>query len=418
MSEKKKRTYLLLSLVIAFFLWVYVTSVVNPEWQDTFRSVSVTLDGENILAEKNLMVLMDYEPTAAVRLEGNRTDLVNINRNNLSLVADLTKITEPGEYYLSYSVVPPADISGDVAIVQRDPDKILVKVVESASKPVPVQIVYTGTMPQNYIMDKGNEVLDHTEITVSGPKEVVDKIHHAAITVDCEDRTESFVEHYRYSLRDEAGNAVDAQWITTKVEQIRLEVKVSALKKIPLRITVHAGGGATEDNSEILIDPTQISVSGSDAALAALTELNLGTVNLGEITENTTLEFPIVLPENIKNESNLTKATVSISFPELSKKEITVTNIQTENVPQGMEAELLTKQLTVTVRGPKAQLETIKPEHIIVTLDLTGISGTDTLTPSITFADGYEDVGTVGKYTISVTVAEPAQTQPTQPTED
>ena len=379
MTSKKK--YALISLAVAFILWLYVTSVVNPEWQETYRRVPVTLDGENILAEKNLMVMMESQPVASVSLEGSRKELLNINSNNLSLLADLTRIDGPGEHYLSYTVVPPADISGSITVVQRDPDRVQVTVVESASKMIPVQIEYQD-LGEDYIADKGNEVLDHPEISIYGPKEVVDKIHHALITVDCEKRTESFAESFKYSLRSESNEPVDAQWITTKVKEIRVQARIAAVKKVPLKLTVVAGGGATEQNSSIVIDPKEIAVSGNKAALEALTEVNLGTVNLAEITEDTVLELPIVLPENIRNESSLTNATVQISFPDLQKRELTLTDIRLERIPEGMEAELLTKKLTITVRGPKAQINGLKPEDIIVVLDLADVTGTDSLTPA------------------------------------
>ena len=107
----------LLALVMAFGLWVYVTTVVNPEWENTYRNVAVTLSGESVLEENGLMLIMEEDLTVSVKLSGNRSDLNKINSNNLTITADLSKIKEPGTHQLSFSVVPPTDVpAGSVAV--------------------------------------------------------------------------------------------------------------------------------------------------------------------------------------------------------------------------------------------------------------------------------------------------------------
>lgn len=408
---KNKPLSILFSIIVAFTLWLYVITVISPESTAEFPNVAVQLDGESILLERGLMLISDTTPTAKVTLNGNRSDLININSGNLTLIADLTKITEPGVHSLTYTVNPPGDMA--VSVENREPKTVSVTVAERISNPVPVVIEYTGTLPEGFIMDKGNELLSTDTVTVAGPREVVEQIDHALVTVSCDDRTESFVENLVYTLCDGEGNPLDVSLITTDVKEIRLEVRVSRFKIIPLTLKVTAGGGATEDTTRIDVDPLQIIVSGSDTALENLTELVLGTVNLADITEDTQKEYTITLPEGIKNESGVETALVTVSFPELRKKDFTITNIRTINVTEGMEAQLMTQKLTVTVRGPSEQVDRLRAEDISVVLDLQGVVNADTVVPTITFGDSFPDLGVVGKPTVSVTVAVPA-TEPTE----
>lgn len=405
---KRKPFTVLFSLAVAFILWLYVITVVTPDFTKTFYGVAVNLDGESILTERGLMLVSDSNPTVQIRLKGNRSDLINIDAANLTAIADLTGITEPGEYELNYTVKTPSGIS--TTMQDQYPATIAAKVVERMSKKVSVAVEYTGTLPEGYLIDKGNEILDYEEITVDGPKDVVERIDEAVIQIDCDDRTESFVESQRFVLRDSDGIPLDVSLVTTDVSEIRLEVRVSKVKTFPLVLTVNDGGGATKDNTSITIEPEQITVSGGDAVLENLDELNIGTINLADILDDEEREFEITLPEGIRNESGITTAKVTISFPKLSKKELTVTNIQTTNVTSGMEATLLTQQLTITVRGPRSQVTALTAEDITAVLDLSGVVNTDAVTPQFVFADSFLDVGVVGKYTVSVTVAVPAET--------
>lgn len=402
---RSKPLTILFSVVIAFTLWLYVITVISPESSEDFNNVPVTLSGESILTENSLMLISDSQPTVKLVLEGNRSDLVSITNSDLAVIADLSKITEPGVHTLTYTVTTP----NGVTVQDKEPKNITVEVVEKVSKKVPVRVNYTGSLPEGFIMDKENAVLDYAEISVEGPKEIVEQIDHAAIEINCDGRTETIVETQRFKLCDAEGNPLDVSLVQTEVAEVRLEAKVSAVKKIKLDVTVNPGGGATRENSSIVIEPGEISVSGSEAALEDLETLILGTINLADITASTEKSFDITLPEGIKNESGLTSATVKINFPELSKKDFTITSIKTINVAEGMVAELLTKQLTITVRGPKEQVEALRVEDISVVLDLTDLVNSNTVVPDITFGESYPDLGVLGKPTVSVTVSEPTE---------
>lgn len=402
---RSKPLTILFSVVIAFTLWLYVITVISPESSEDFNNVPVTLSSESILTENSLMLISDSQPTVKLVLEGNRSDLVSITNSDLAVIADLSKITEPGVHTLTYTVTTP----NGVTVQDKEPKNITVEVVEKVSKKVPVRVNYTGSLPEGFIMDKENAVLDYAEISVEGPKEIVEQIDHAAIEINCDGRTETIVETQRFKLCDAEGNPLDVSLVQTEVAEVRLEAKVSAVKKIKLDVTVNPGGGATRENSSIVIEPGEISVSGSEAALEDLETLILGTINLADITASTEKSFDITLPEGIKNESGLTSATVKINFPELSKKDFTITSIKTINVAEGMVAELLTKQLTITVRGPKEQVEALRVEDISVVLDLTDLVNSNTVVPDITFGESYPDLGVLGKPTVSVTVSEPTE---------
>ena len=131
----------------------------------------------------------------------------------------------------------------------------------------------------------------------------------------------------------------------------------------------------------------------------------MGTINLAEIDSTTTKEFEILLPDGVTNESGVSKAKVTISFPELKKKTLDITNIQMLNVPEGMEADVLTQKLTVTVRGPKEQVDAITPADITAQVNLSAVTGAEMIEPVITISNKFPNVGSVGRYSVSVMVA-------------
>lgn len=406
---RSKLGALLLSFVIALGLWMYVRTYVNTDYEQTFYNIPVALEGKTRLSERQLMLLSEEEYVVDLKVHGSRQDVSKINSGNIQVVADLSDINEPGEHNLTYSIIYPGDVPTGAVSAERDPDRVTLIVARRKTKEIPVQVNLEGDVPANYIKDNAAVELDHSVVEISGPESVVDQIDHAAITIDCEGRTETIYESYRYVLQDKKNTPVDAAWITTNVSEVKVYLPVSMVKKIPLKVTLVDGGGATEDTTTVQIEPKEISVSGSETALNALSELNLGTIDLSQITEDTVMEFEINLPEGVNNVSNLPTAAVSISFPKLATREFTVSEFEALNLAPGMTWEPLTKQLIITVRGLKSEIQRLGASDIIVQVDLAGVENTAAVEPIICFPVSYESLGEVGSYSISVQVTpEPA----------
>lgn len=400
---KKKIVYALLSLVIAFGLWAYVITTVSPEWEETYYNIPVVLNNETVLHENGLMVMEDEIPKVTLRLQGNRSDLVNLNSGNITLVADLARIYEPGEQNLTYSITYPGNVpDNSVEILSKLPQYITLTIAERKTAEVPVVPQYVGSVPEGYQTDKENMVLDHQFITVTGPASVVDRIEMAKIEVDLENQTETIRQVYPYTLCDKDGNEVTSEHIVTDVSEVNLTLKIRRYKEIQLIVKPNPGGGANGTNTVITQDMETIQVSGTQQQLDNLGDVLEFEIYLGEIPEETTKEFDIKLPTGVENLTGKDKLTVKIEFKNLVSKTIKVTNIRAEKIPAGMKAEILTMEMSVVVRGPKAQVEALKPENLSVLVDFTEAqSGMDTYKAVVQVDSGtFKDVGAVGTYTV------------------
>ena len=401
---KNKVISILVAVALAFVFWLYVVTVVSPESSETYYNIPVALQNESILSERGLMITSD-DPFVDLRLRGNRTDLIELNSGNITVIANVASIETPGTHKLNYSVSYPGNISG-ISVAKSDPAMIELKVEPKVKKNVPVVLDYgESKVPDGLIADKENVELDFQNIEISGPQSVVDKITKALIKIDLNKQSQTLVGKFDYLLCDDNNTPVDAKLVTTNAEAVNLTLKVHRVKEIDLKLEIISGGGATEETSVIKIEPQKIQVSGSDAQLADLNELVLGTINLGEIAQDGDLTFPIVLPEGVENQTGLVEAKVTVQFPNLATKTFRVTNITARNVPAGYRAELITKALEVTVRGPSALIGTMKEKDISAYVDFTGAkTGSDTKKAEIVLSDAFNEAGAVGSYSVSVTV--------------
>ena len=393
---KNKITSFLLALAIAFGLWMYVVTVVDPESESPYYDVPVVFDGLSVLSDRDLMIISGNTATVDLRLLGNRTDLNKLDKTNITILADLSRITEPGEHRVKYSISYPSS-AGAIEVLEQDPQYITVHVSRRLTKEVPVDVRYTGALKQNFVADMQNAALDHATVTVTGPQEIVDQIHSAAIEVDLTGRSDNIVETYRHTLCDENGDPIeDVSAVTVNVSDIRVTVRVWQIKEIPIVIQVVDGGGLTAEDITATPNHTSILVSGSEAALEGFDQIEL-VIELNHLTASGTLPFKIELPQNVNNESGISEILVDVKVPEMTKKVIFVSQERFVmiNVPENMQADIWKGQLLVTVRGRENKLQDVTEDNIMVYIDFSkAFPGTSYYNCTIEII-GVEDVGVV-----------------------
>ena len=405
---KSKFTSIALSVIIAFGLWLYVVTNVSQEAEYTIYNIPIVMEGETLLNEKNLMITNISADNVDLTLSGSRSDLAKVNSSNIVLKGDLTKIYEPGEKIaLSYTPIFPSDMASNALTIQnRNPANIFLTVEARRNKEVPVEIQWEGSTPEGFLSDRENRVLDYASVAVVGPASVADLIEKAVITVDLSEQRESISQDFRYTLCDKDGNPVDAELITTNVETIHLDVKIQKVKEVKLAVDLTYGGGATEKNTTVTIEPEMIRLSGGEGVLTELGDtIVLGKIDLGSIEKNQTITLPITLPEGVTNLSNITEAQVGVAFTGLITKEFAVSNIIAENIPAGLEADIMEEKLTVIVRGPAMEVMKLTEADISVRADFTdAVEGTSTFKATISFPEGFTTLGAVKTYSITANI--------------
>lgn len=406
---KNKLASALLSLLIAFGLWVYVITEISPGSETIIYDIPVTLTGETALTERGLMIT-DWSDTAVdLKLSGNRTDLNELNKGNITLMAELSNIYDPGVHQIEYKISYPGDKASNAYTVEsQTPKTISVTVEKRDTKEVEVLPQYTGTTNDDYIYRKGDITMDYEKITVTGPGSVVEKIQQAIITIDLTDQTESISQNYRFTLCDSEGNAVDSEMITVNVEEVHVDLTIHRIKEVKLDVTITNGGGATEQYVSWDIDPLYIKISGSDAALEQVGDtITLGEIRLAEYEDNTDLVFTIPTFEGVTNETGKTEATVSLKFKGLGTREITIEDVAVTNVPEGYVAEIINEKITVKVRGPAGLVSKLTAENMTATVDFSSQEvGISTYRVSVAFDEEFTGVGVLGKPSISASLQE------------
>lgn len=403
--KENKAVYVILSILIATVLWFYVVTQVNTDTTDTIKNVPVAVTGLDVLESRNLMITEQNINELDIKVAGNRNSLVKLLKDNINVTADVSSITQAGEYELRCTVSLPTTImAGSATVNERDSYRVIFTVEEKIKKTVPIEGNFTGSVAEGYQAD--NFILSPSSIEITGPASIIDPIEFARVTLTATNLNETYSGILPFELVNEDGTLTDLERVECAAPTVYVVYPIVMVRELELKATFLPGGGATEENVTYEIGPTNtIHVSGDEKDVANLTELPLGPIDLSKVGATGTFTYPIFLPAGVTNESGITEVTVTVKVSGLTMKTLETDRIELINTPEGFQAEKVTQSLKITVRGSREAVESVTAQNLQVVADLSevGESEGQFRVPVKVYLNSTGDVGVFGAdYTISV----------------
>ncbi len=403
-----KFLYVILSVILAFCLWFYVTAVDGVTDRKTVYNIPVTFIGEDILRDNGLMITSEI-PNINMRFEAIRTTLNKLGPEAIELFIDVSSITQPGSYTMAYDISYNGVSRSNFTVTDQSPMNVSFTVEQYVSSQIEIRGQFTGQLADGYMirLENNQPRFEFTpqKLTVSGKKSDVDKIAYALLTVKDEELSKTVRGEFPYELIGLNGEPLERESLNIEcsVDTIYTVLPVQMFANIPLKVDFVLGGGvASAENFSWDVYPDSITVAGQAEDLESLLTrgaLSVATINLEEIADNTTtLVRTIPLADELTNVDGVTEAVITITIHELNTKNLEATDFIIQNVPEGYNATVQTKSLNVIVRGKEEELELISAANLRVVADLTDInlaSGQYTVNARIYF-DGTGSAGVVG----------------------
>lgn len=401
--------YVIISILLAFILWIYVGKEANPIRTSTLSNVQVVFSGLEKLEERGLMISEGSDQSISLRIRARSDVWSRLSQGDTTVTVDVSGITEPGEQSISITsrnISYPRSITAydSIELQYTSPGAITFTVSKWASREVEVRGFFEGSVAEGY--QRGEFSMAPEKVTISGPQELVDQIDYAKVTVTQTDMNTTYSQDTSYTLIDYDGNAVFYEELDMEPETVLVTLPVEKLKEVELTVDVIPGGGATEDDVKIDIEPQTIMVSGSDADLENLDSVSLGEIDLSDVFGSLTQSMSIQLDSALTNVSGITEAKVTVTVTGLTTKTLQVNNISFINKPEGYQADMVTQSCSVQIRGTEEAVNAVTSSQLRIVADLSDMelsTGNQTI-PVKVYLDGSSDVGVVGDYNIVVSI--------------
>ena len=405
-KTNKHGLYIVLSILIAMMLWIYVGYIDSNEGTYTIRNVPVVFTGEDVLAEQGLMITDGANQTINLSVRTTWSTLLKLSSNTVSVVVDVSGIENPGLYSTGYRTVYPVGVSSNaVSITGSTAQNIEYTIARRSQRVVEVKGIFNGDVADGF--QQGEFSFAPASVQVEGEEDVVNQVDYALVTLNREEPlSETFTGDMPFQLIGFDGNPLDMEHLNleTDVNTVQVTLPVVKLKEIELKVELLPGGGATEENAEVTIEPSTITISGSEEDLATKSEIILGQIDLSQVFSQETYTFDIPLEVGLNNVSGVTQATVTVKITGLATRTLEVDNIQFINEPEGCTPEKVTLSCQVQIRGQQEAVDAVIPSQLRIVADLSNAGRGNQTVDAKVYLDGSSDVGVVGEYKIVVNV--------------
>ena len=412
MMERLKESrwvYILLSILLAVVFWMYVRTAQDTASDYTIYNIPVQITNSRALNERGLTVASLSQDTVSVTVNAPVSVQYNLNRDNVTVSADVSSITEAGTYELTLTRRLPTnvDTTGAYFPANQPVQTITVTVDTLTTETMNVEVRLEGNVAEGY--QAGTPVADPDTVTISGTPDAVSQVRRVVAVLQAEDLDQSFAGSLPLVMLDANGNEITDANVTLSQDTAYVTMTVGVVKEVELTVNLTPGGGATADNGAVQVElqPQTITVVGSQEELSALTEISLGSIDLSQVIGTATFTMPIELSPTLENADGVTEAQVTVTVSGLETRSFDVTNISVINVPDPYGADLVTTTRTVVVRGSASVLDQIDASQLRIVADLSDVAGTGIRSvPAQVYLDASDEVGVIGTYTISVNITQ------------
>ncbi len=369
----------LISLVIAFLLWLIVVSIDNPVMFLTYSGIPVTVENAQLMEENGkAFQIAENNKTVSIVVRAERSVLNQLSRDNFLASINMA--------YLDGNLVPlelkATRYADRIRSITSRTQNIRVEVEDLVQKQIPVKAVTTGEPAEGFRI--GSVKAASNVVRMSGPESIVNSIVRAEVSVVVTGMSSNIRANEPIVFYDENDDPVDTSELELSIERTIVTVEIWGTKEIPVVVDytgAPAEGYATNGKVKSSLDT--IVVTGEEQALASLEEVDIpaSRVDITGATDTVeeTINLTPYLPDGVYviDEEEQSTVTVSVGVEQLQTTVVNIptANITFENVPDGMIAMFAddSVETAVSVRGLTQSLLSLNPIEVTGKIDLSQI---------------------------------------------
>ena len=407
---QSRRLLMIYSLVMGVLSWMFVVIFVDNEIPWEFKGVPVDVYAEEeLLSINSLRIVEDPQAEVTVVVEGGRIVVGGLEEGEIRIVADLEGISTPGDYAVKLKNVLTAN--QNYVVREIKPSTVNVRVDRITTKRFEVKMDIDGPQVPDGYLNAGTTISPRA-VEVTGPEADISRIAQCIVSASFSGRplTENQTIRSEIKLFDEEGHEIPKDRLTMESDSANVTVQVLKQKRLPLRFEyLNMPSGFPRDDLRFEMTDNSILVAGPEEVVDSYEELQIGYVDLSEVTPGFVQVFDISLPTGFISVENLRSVGVSFGGEGLTEAYFNVSQITPVNVPINYDVTINTTQLFgVRIIGSSEVMETLTAKDIVAEIDFSErelSTGSSSLPVSIS-VPGRKLAWAVGEYAAVVTIDE------------
>lgn len=376
----KEIPLILLSIVLAFFIWVIATISTDPTEEGRF-SQTVTIETTGLSDDMLITSGMPYTVSINLRAPNSVWRRISLERVQAKAIIDVTGL-DAGTHQVPIEVQ--VGIS-PIQIVSYNPSVATVTIEKYETREYPIEVNETGEISTAF--RASTPVLSQETVSITGTVSQLDTISKVAVELEHNNNTETIEETLQVYAYTEDGKTLRDLTIQPEKVKVTQEIRMRGgyrILSVKLAVQGEIAQGYRVDN--LSVEPGFVTVYSADKEL--LNSLNsyieTETVMLDEINASTNRKVSLNVPEGITlvGESTVTmNVTISAIEGTTTLSQIPISVIGFED---GMHATISPQDIDVYLVGPINSLNEIEPEDIHAVIELQDLEdGSYQLAPRV-----------------------------------
>lgn len=367
---------MLLSVILAFTLWAWVTKQRDPE--QTYRGTQVQVVARD--TPEGLQVVGSL-PTVNLTLKGPRSVIRRTDAGAVTAYVDLSAADRPGTYPRAVKIDSPSGMR----VKESDPATIQVELDTVVNQTFKVEVLPPQQTPRN--LSVTSAIASPEDVTVKGVQQNVARVAHVVVDVDLKNRQESFVDQVTPRAVDANYQQVDNVEVNPSSVTLSVSVQVRG-KDIP--VFVRYSGDAAEGYEVIgqpLPSPSSVLIDGAPEALAKVQYIYTTPIDTSMLSAPTVLtNVPLDtsgLPDGVTVEQTSVDVNIRVERSAITRTFDNVP-VSVNNVPAGAQATVTPATVSVTVRGPQEEINGLSVGDIAIIVNANNLgAGSFSVTPRV-----------------------------------
>lgn len=372
--------WFLVSLAMAFFVWVVAVTQSDPIQQRQFLQIPIHID-----PDPGLSITGTPQHTARVNVRAQKSVLDVLTPDDINVSADVAGL-KAGTYVVELKTQVARRASAD-----PQPAQITVTLEDIQSRQVKVQAKFAADPPPGFEHD--DPTFARNQVLVTGAASKVSQVVAAQVALDLSQQRNPLQQDAKLVPVDVDGNIVNDVTIDPQVVNVTVNVRQrDDVKQVPVMPNILVG--SLPDGyilTSISYSPKMILVSGTQTDLSSLPSTFFTTpIDLTDHRSNFEVSVPVQLPSNNLLPLSGQDVTVSIGISApTANRQFDNVPVSIIGLPSGYQATLVPSTVTVLVTGPQPVVNVLQASDLQVVVDLSkAAEGKQTVVPVVSVKDG------------------------------